>query len=83
MDYERNLDQFLEFDPDIEGTENAHKFETAKIDGDLLSLRETLSLYGVKLPSSLGPNSTIDDAWMALNAFSRMYQMIQKEMSSW
>lgn len=83
MDYERNLDQFLEFDPDIEGTENAQKFETAKIDGDLLSLRETLSLYGVKLPSCLGPNSTIDDAWMTLNAFSRMYQMIQKEMSSW
>jgi len=83
MDYERNLDQFLEFDPDIEGQENIQKYQSAKIDGDLFSLWETLSLYGVQLPQNLGPTSTLDDARVALNAFSKMYQMIQKEMNAW
>ena len=50
MDYEWNLDQFLEFEPDIDGQENALKYQSAKLDGDLLSLWETLSLYGVQLP---------------------------------
>lgn len=38
MDYERDLAQFLDFEPDIEGVENAHKFELAKIEGDLMSI---------------------------------------------
>ena len=82
MDYEKDLAQFLEFDPDIEGTENAHKFESAKIEGDLISLWETLSLYGVHIPSKLGPNSTIDDARLAINAFSKLYQMVLKETNA-
>lgn len=73
MDYERDLAQFLDFEPDIEGVENAHKFELAKIEGDLMSIWETLSLYGVHIPNKLGPNSTLDDARIAVNAFTKLY----------